>query len=108
MKHPEFYKKGAHGNIIPPNPDWADVAGLDRRNTQLLAYMTDMLEYWLKEFDLDGFRRDVAGEVPTDFWENARSELAKIKPDIIMIAEANKAELLTRAFDLDHAWPSPA
>jgi cyclomaltodextrinase / maltogenic alpha-amylase / neopullulanase len=64
-----------------------------------------MLKYWLKDFDLDGFRCDVAGEVPTDFWENARAELVKIKPDIIMIAEANKQELLTKAFDLDYAWP---
>ena len=105
MKHPEFYKKDAQGNIIPPNPDWADVAGLDYRNPQLRAYMTDMLKYWLKEFDLDGFRCDVAGEVPTDFWENVRAELTKIKPEIVMIAEANKPELLTRAFDLDYAWP---
>ena len=105
MKHPDFYKKDAQGNIIPPNPDWSDVAGLDYRNLQLRNYMTDMLKYWLKDFDLDGFRCDVAGEVPTDFWENARAELTKIKPDIIMIAEANKPELLTKAFDLDYAWP---
>jgi cyclomaltodextrinase len=105
MKHPEFYKKDAQGNIIPPNPDWSDVAGLDYRNPQLRSYMTDMLKYWLKDFDLDGFRCDVAGEVPTDFWENARAELVKIKPDLIMIAEANKPELLTKAFDLDYAWP---
>ena len=96
MKHPEFYKKDDRGNIIPPNPDWSDVAGLDYRNPQLRVYMTDMLKYWLKDFDLDGFRCDVAGEVPTDFWKNARAELVKIKPDIIMIAEANKPELLTK------------
>jgi len=105
MKHPQFYKKDAQGNIISPDPDWTDVAGLDYRNPQLRVYMTDMLKYWLKDFDLDGFRCDVAGDVPTDFWENARAELTQIKPDIIMIAEANKPELLTKAFDLDYAWP---
>jgi cyclomaltodextrinase len=105
MKHPEFYKRDAHGHIIPPNPDWSDVAGLDYSNIQLRSYMTDMLKYWIKDFDLDGFRCDAAGEVPTDFWENARAELVKIKPDIIMIAEANKPDLLARAFDLDYAWP---
>ena len=105
MKHPEFYKKDAAGNIIPPDPDWTDVAGLDYRNPQLRTYMTDMLKYWLKEFDLDGFRCDVAGDVPTDFWERARAELVKIRPNIIMIAEANKPELLVKAFDLDYAWP---
>jgi glycosidase len=106
MKHPEFYKHDAQGNIIPPDPDWTDVAGLNYvNNPPLLAYMTDMLKYWLRDFDLDGFRCDVAGEVPTDFWENARTELEKIKPDIIMLAEANKPELLVKAFDLDYAWP---
>jgi glycosidase len=78
---------------------------LDYSNQQLRVYMTDMLKYWLREFDLDGFRCDVAGEVPTDFWENARVELEKIRPDIVMLAEAHKPELLVKAFDLDYSWP---
>ncbi len=105
MKHPEFYKKDARGNIVPPVPEWSDVAGLDYSNPQLRVYMTEMLKYWLKEFALDGFRCDVAGEVPTDFWEQTRIELSKIKPDIILIAESNKPELLVNAFDIDYAWP---
>ena len=55
--------------------------------------------------DVDGFRCDVAYMVPTDFWEQARTECVKIKPDIIMLAEASKPELLTNAFDLDYSWP---
>jgi glycosidase len=104
MKHPEFYKHDAKGNITYPY-DWFDIAALNYTNQQLRVYMTDMLKYWLREFDLDGFRCDVAGEVPTDFWENARSELEKIKPDMVMLAEAHKAELLVKAFDLDYSWP---
>lgn len=104
-QHPDWFKHDAQGNVIPPNPDWTDVAGLDYHNPQLRTYMIEMLKYWLKEFDLDGFRCDVAGEVPTDFWEAARVELTKIKPDILMLAEANKPELLVKAFDLDYAWP---
>ena len=74
MKHPEFYKRDAKGNITYPY-DWYDIAALDYKSQQLRRYMTDMLKYWIREFDLDGFRCDVAGEVPTDFWENARTEL---------------------------------
>jgi glycosidase len=59
----------------------------------------------VREFDLDGFRCDVAEEVPTDFWENARAELDKIKPDIVMLAEGHKPELLLNAFDFDYSWP---
>ena len=67
--------------------------------------MSDMLVYWIKEFDLDGFRCDVAGEVPTDFWESARAAVQQVKPDIIMLAEAHKPDLLVKAFHLDYAWP---
>src|SRR4029453_1854705 len=56
-------------------------------------------------FYLDGFRCDVAAEFPTDFWENARAELDQINPEIFMLAEAHKAELLVKAFDADYSWP---
>lgn len=105
MKQPDFYTHDASGKIIPPVPDWADVADLNYDNPRLRDYMVEMLKYWLKEFDLDGFRCDVAGFVPTDFWERARTELEKIKPDIVMLAEWNSPDLLVKAFDLDYAWP---
>src|SRR5687768_17782818 len=104
MKHPEFYKRDASGKITYPY-DWFDIAALNYDSKELRQYMTDMLKYWIREFDLDGFRCDVAGEVPTDFWENARVELERIKPDIFMLAEAHKAELLVKAFDADYSWP---
>jgi len=104
MKHPEYYKHDAQGNITYPY-DWYDIAALNYSNQQLRRYMIDMLKHWIREFDLDGFRCDVAGEVPTDFWENARRELEQIKPDIMMLAEAHKAELQVNAFDLDYSWP---
>src|SRR6185295_2407096 len=104
MKHPEYYKHDAKGNITYPY-DWFDIAGLNYTNQDLRRYMTDMLKMWLRDFDLDGFRCDVAAEVPTDFWENARAELQSIKPDIVLLAEAHKAELLVKAFDLDYSWP---
>ena len=104
MKHPEYYKHDAQGNITYPH-DWYDIAALNYDNVQLRRYMTDMLKHWIREFDLDGFRCDVAGEVPTDFWENARRELEQIKPDIVMLAEAHKPELQVTAFDLDYSWP---
>ena len=105
MKHPEYYKHDASGNVIPPVADWSDVAGLSYKSPELRKYMADMLKYWLKDFDLDGFRCDVASMVPTDFWEDTRRQLEQIKPDIIMIAEAHEPELQVHAFDMDYAWP---
>ncbi|MEP6886096.1 MAG: alpha-amylase family glycosyl hydrolase [Gammaproteobacteria bacterium] len=109
MQHPEFYEHDAGGRIVPPQPDWADVAHLQYTkagvpNLALRAYMRDMLVHWIKDFDLDGFRCDAAARVPADFWEDARAALAKVKPDILMLAESDSPELLLKAFDVDYAW----
>jgi glycosidase len=104
MAHPEFYRKDKDGNIVSPY-DWTDVAALDYTNAKLRQYMTDVLLFWVREFDIDGYRCDAAGEVPTDFWEQARAELEKAKPNIAMLAEAAKPELMKSAFDIDYAWP---
>jgi len=105
MAHPEYYKQDATGKVIPPVPDWTDVAGLNYANPALRAYMLAMMKHWIVDFDFDGFRCDVASQIPTDFWEQARVELEKIKPGIFMLAEASKPELLVNAFDLDYSWP---
>ena len=105
MKNPEFYAKDASGKIIPPVADWFDVAQLDYKNPKLRDYMIGMLKYWVREFDLDGFRCDAAHMMPVDFWEQARVELTEIKPDILLLAEASEPALLLKAFDLDYAWP---
>lgn len=104
MSTPSFYRRDAAGRILSPY-DWTDVAALDYGNPALRRHMSGVLQYWLREFDLDGFRCDVAYEVPTDFWEQTRTELERIKPDVILLAEAHKPELLTKAFDLDYGWP---
>jgi cyclomaltodextrinase / maltogenic alpha-amylase / neopullulanase len=107
MEHPEFYKQDGRGKIIPPVKEWTDVAGLNYQNPRLREYMIGMLKHWIDPagFDFDGFRCDVAEMVPTSFWEQARAELTKVKPDIMMLAEASKPELLVKAFDLDYSWP---
>ncbi len=105
MAHPEFYKQDDKGKVIPPVPSWTDVAGLNYESPALRAYMIAMLKHWLADFDVDGFRCDVAYMVPTSFWEEARAALTKLKPDIMLLAEASKPELLTNAFDIDYAWP---
>ena len=103
-EHPEYYKKNEKGEIVPPVPDWADVAGLDYSNPALRRYMIAMLKSWVSEYDVDGFRCDVALFIPTEFWEEARAEVDKIKANTIWLAEAEKQDLLVKAFDLDYSW----
>jgi cyclomaltodextrinase / maltogenic alpha-amylase / neopullulanase len=105
MQHPDYYKHDSKGNIIPPVPEWTDVAALNYGNPGLRRYMITLLKYWVQTCNVDGFRCDAAAMVPTDFWEQARVELAQVKPDIILLAEASQPDLLTNAFNIDYSWP---
>ncbi len=107
MQHPDFYKQDGNGKIIPPVAEWTDVAGLNYSNPKLREYMIGMLKHWIDPngCDLDGFRCDVAYMVPVSFWEEARAELMKIKPDIMMLAEGSAPDLMVKAFDIDYSWP---
>lgn len=102
-EHPEFYARNDKGEMFGPY-DWTDVYQLDYNNPELRRLMTDNLKFWVKEADIDGFRCDVAFLVPTDFWEQARTELEAIKP-VFMLAEAAAPQLTVAAFDADYAWP---
>lgn len=104
MKTKGFHTTNEKGEIIPPVPDWADVADLNYENPELRKYIIEMLKFWVREYNLDGFRCDVAGFVPTDFWETARAEVDKIKPNTIWLAEWESPDLLVKAFDLDYSW----
>lgn len=108
MKTKGFHTTNDKGEIIPPVPDWADVADLNYENPELRKYMIEMLKSWIRDYDLDGFRCDVAGFVPTDFWETARTEVDKIKPDTIWLAEWESPDLLVKAFNLDYSWANHA
>jgi glycosidase len=105
MGHREYYQQNAQGKIIPPDPAWTDVAGLNYGNPELRRYMITMMKYWVQTSDVDGFRCDVASNVPLDFWEAARAQLESVKPDIMLLAEASEPALLVKAFDVDYAWP---
>ncbi len=102
--HPEYYTKNEKGEITHTvGTDWTDVADLNYDNLEMRAKMLDDMKYWLKEADVDGFRCDVAGMVPIDFWENAVVELKKTKP-VFMLAEGWEPNLLDNAFDMGYSW----
>lgn len=103
-EHPEWYARDWKGDFHPsPWRDWHDIIDLDYRHAGLRKYMTDALKYWVREADIDGYRCDVAGMVPTDFWNNARKELDAIKP-VFMLAEWESKDLHAEAFDMAYAW----
>lgn len=102
--HPEWYVRTPEGAMMPPlGTDWSDVVAFDYSQPGLREYMTGSLAYWVREFGIDGYRADVAGFVPTDFWESARAELDAIRP-VFMLAEWEQRDLHRRAFDATYAW----
>ncbi len=101
--HPDWYVRDSKGNIKYPET-WEDVAQLDYSNEEMRKEMIKAMKYWVKEFDIDGFRCDYAGGVPVDFWEEATK---KINPTnkLFMLAEDNvKYELLDKAFSANYGW----
>lgn len=110
-EHPEYYTKNKKGEIIDPvNPEtgkswgWSDVADLNYDNKELRKEMTSDMLHWIKNENIDGFRCDVAGNVPLDFWQQAIPQLRREK-NIFMLAEAWEAELLKEGlFDMAYGW----
>ena len=103
-EHPEWYSVNEEGKMYGPF-DWSDVFELNYDNREMRAAMVDALKFWLTDINVDGFRCDVAGEVPTDFWDEARPQLDAVKPELFMLAEASKPELNKHAFNMGYAWP---
>lgn len=106
-QHREYYKTSG-GNIVHPH-GWNDVYQLDYSSNGLRAAMIDALQYWVREFDIDGYRCDYADGVPRDFWRQARAEVNRIKP-IGWLAESggdgDNAKLVSEdgMFDYNYAW----
>ncbi len=99
----DYYTLTESGDFQPPVEDWSDVIDLNYDNQEMRAEMIDALEYWVREFDIDGYRCDVAGMVPEDFWNDVRAALDKIKP-VFMLAEGEETELHEHAFDMSYSW----
>ncbi|MCF8358852.1 MAG: alpha-amylase [Prolixibacteraceae bacterium] len=103
-EHPEWYTTDSTGTIVSPVADWSDVAGLNYENSEMRAAMIDALEYWVEEANIDGYRCDVAGMVPVDFWEDARAALDSIKPVFMLAEDEAVKDLLNNAFNMNYGW----
>ncbi|WP_176907158.1 alpha-amylase family glycosyl hydrolase [Hymenobacter lapidiphilus] len=116
-QHPDWFTRDSLGRFQPPVADWQDVIDLDYTKPELRRYMTESMAYWVREANVDGFRCDVAGLMPTDFWNDTRAALTQIKP-VFMLAEWDElhdppflkpgefdpnSHLLEKAFDATYA-----
>ena len=100
----DWYTLDSLGNLQPPQgTDWWDVADLNYDNNDMRLAMIEAMQYWVEEFDIDGFRCDVASWVPNDFWKQAIDSLNLIKP-MFMLAEGEEPSLHQAGFQMTYTW----
>jgi alpha-amylase len=109
-EHPEYYQHNAKGEVTDPlNPEtgepwgWTDVAHLEYTNKKVYEPMLAEMKYWVEKQNIDGFRCDVADNVPTDFWNFAIPKLKEVKP-LFMLMESEKEYLLKGQFDMGYGF----
>jgi alpha-amylase len=101
-QHPDFFVKDSTGKPAVAF-DWADTRQLNYKNPALQDSMVRAMKYWIEDTDIDGFRCDVAWNVPASFWRKSITELKKMK-NIFMLAEGDSTYLPKSGFDAVYPW----
>lgn len=101
-KPSDWYVRDSLGNTVTQY-DWTDIAELNYDNNDMREEMRRSMRFWLDK-GVDGFRCDMACEVPLDFWRETLPELRKEYPGTYYLAEGENPELHRDAFDASYAW----
>ena len=109
--HPEFYTTDTAGNypiVAVDNDgtptDWTDVADLNYEAAGMREAMISEMSWWLTHANIDGFRCDVAGFVPYDFWQTAIRSLRENHDSLFMLAEWEDPALMDVGFNAVYGW----
>lgn len=102
--HPDWFMRDKDGNFTREVKDWTDITDFNYDNPELRKYIFSIMKYWIQEFDIDGYRCDVAGLVPDDFWREAIPEIKKIKKDLFLLAEWEDKKFIDFGFTADYSW----
>ncbi len=100
--HPDFFARNEVGQFLSPY-DWTDVIQINHDNELAHDAMREAMCYWVKEFEIDGFRADLAHLTPVHFWVKARMLTESIKPNLIWLAESDDVNYAA-AFDVFFSW----
>ncbi|MDB4947804.1 MAG: alpha amylase catalytic region [Gemmatimonadetes bacterium] len=109
VAHGDWYVHRADGTISNARDnegretDWTDVAELDYGKPAMRRAMIEDMRWWVTRMGVDGFRCDVAGGVPTDFWLQARAALRSSRRDLFLLAEAEDPGIHA-AFHATYGW----
>ena len=100
--HPEYFVRDEDGNFKAPY-DWTDVIQIDHTKAAEQEAMIDAMQYWVTEFDIDGFRADLAHLTPLAFWKKARTIIEPLKPNLFWLAESEEIDY-HQVFDATFTW----
>ncbi|MCF8381550.1 MAG: alpha-amylase [Bacteroidales bacterium] len=101
-EHPEWYDKKEDGSFFTPY-DWTDVIQFDYDQKGIRDYMAEALKFWIKDIDIDGFRFDVAHQIPVSFFDSVSPQLREIK-EVFLLAEADQPFLHKKSMDMSYDW----
>jgi cyclomaltodextrinase / maltogenic alpha-amylase / neopullulanase len=107
-RYHDFFDRDEQGHITHYF-DWSNLDNLNYDNPEVRRMVTEAFAYWVREFDVDGFRVDAAWGVEQrrpDFWPGWREELKRIKPDLLLLAEATARDpyYFSNGFDAGYDW----
>lgn len=108
-EHPEYYTK-VNGQFTAPlnenggSTGWDDCVDLDYSNPALRKAMIEAMQYWIRSADIDGFRVDMAGLVPNDFWEEARPALDSVKQVFMLSEWQDEPGHFKSCFNANYGW----
>ena len=101
-EQPDFFVKDSAGKAAMA-VDWADTRQLNYKNPVMQDSMIAAMKYWVSKTDIDGFRCDVAWNVPASFWRKCIPQLKSMK-SIFMLAEGDSTYLPESGFDAVYPW----
>ncbi len=91
---------------------WVDLPSINYSQQTTRDYLVRMAKYWMQNFNIDGYRCDVAWAIDSlraegpAYWQRWRSELKNMKPDIFLLAEGDawQTKLFNKKFDAAYDW----
>lgn len=101
LNQPDFVVRDAAGKVSTGS--W-NFPVLNFKSQGLREHLWANMTHWVKNFDFDGFRCDVADAVPLDFWEEARRRLEPLRSDLVILSEGQRRGDQVYAFDLNYGF----